>query len=205
MPGRTSIDTVPATPPTKVSSSTMLGSAIRRRAVKYSASAHDTSATNAPPSPVAMRSPICPTAINRSPIAIVTKMSLNPVSSRNCSSSTAGRGMAGRRRTPGRTVPPRGIAPPRSPLRRYRLRCTSPSPRFRTMLRGVYWRYNTRRRVGDGESDHPAWSARPIIIDCSAPICGTISPVRSAIAAQLRRHAFCGQGRRPSAACPGSA
>ena len=86
----TSAPTPAATPPTKVSSRTMLGNAIRRRAVKYSASAHDVAATSRPLSGDAIRAPICPTAISNSPIAMVTKMSLNPVSSRNCSSSTAG-------------------------------------------------------------------------------------------------------------------
>ena len=80
----------PATPPTKAINSRMLGSAIRRLAVKYSASTHAVPATNTPLSGRANVVPICPTATSSSTIAIETKMSLKPVSRRKCSSSTAG-------------------------------------------------------------------------------------------------------------------
>ena len=68
----------------------MLGSAMRRRAVKYSASSHETTATPAPPRPTATRAPSCASATSSSTTAMVTKMSLNPVTSRKCSSSTIG-------------------------------------------------------------------------------------------------------------------
>ena len=108
--GPTSVTKVKAaaanTPPTNASSNRIDGSAIRRRAVKNSASPHAVAATSAAPSgegpamstvqcsawPIAW--PIQPTANSRMAAAIVTKISLNPVSSRKCSSSTAGKAAA---------------------------------------------------------------------------------------------------------------
>jgi len=58
--------------------------------VKYSAKAHAAPATARPPIGGASRQPICPIAPSESTSAIATKMSLKPVSSLNCSSSTAG-------------------------------------------------------------------------------------------------------------------
>ena len=86
---------VAATPPTKASSSRMLGSAMRRWRVKYSASPQAPRRPAPPPSGAAIRRadprrPRPAAARSRS----TTKMSLKPVSSRKCSSSTAGVGRA---------------------------------------------------------------------------------------------------------------
>ena len=87
-------------PPTKASSSRIEGSAIRRLAVKKSARPQAVAATNkrreegravvarsTRPTAWPMLWPIQPTANNRIAAAIDTKISLKPVSSRNCSSS----------------------------------------------------------------------------------------------------------------------
>ena len=68
----------------------MLGSAIRRCRVKYSANAQETTATDAPASGAVIDWPIQPTATSTSATAIETKMSLKPLRSLKCSSSTAG-------------------------------------------------------------------------------------------------------------------
>ncbi len=78
------------TPPTNVSSSRMLGSAIRRRRVKYSARPQLAAATTAAPSALSTCAPSQPTATRISAAAMVTKMSLKPVSRRKCSSSAPG-------------------------------------------------------------------------------------------------------------------
>ena len=96
------VPTKNSTPPANASSNRIEGRAIRRRAVKNNASPHAVAATNRPVtgdgprskrSPIAapMLYPIQPTAKSRIAAAIDTKMSLKPVSRRNCSSSTAGR------------------------------------------------------------------------------------------------------------------
>ena len=89
---------VKAKPPAKLSKSNMLGRAIRRTRVKYSASPQDASVTSIPARTVGLpesRPPLIscpsqPTATSRMTLAIATKMSLNPVSKRKCSSSTKG-------------------------------------------------------------------------------------------------------------------
>ena len=68
----------------------MLGSAMRRTCVKYSASPQADAATSTPASGGVIDWPIQPTATSTSTNAIDTKMSLKPVSSLKCSSSTAG-------------------------------------------------------------------------------------------------------------------
>src|SRR3546814_2268846 len=68
----------------------MLGSAMRRLRVKYSARNHADAATKAPPSAVWIDAPIQPTATSRMTAAMLTKISLKPVMRRNDSSSAPG-------------------------------------------------------------------------------------------------------------------
>src|SRR3546814_18663967 len=68
----------------------MLGSAMRRLRVKYSARNHADAATKAPPSAVWIDAPIQPTAPSRMTAAMLTKISLKPVMRRNDPSSAPG-------------------------------------------------------------------------------------------------------------------